>query len=174
MPTDRLFRCVELASRIHRDQLRYDLAKTPYAAHLFGVALLLSTVTNDEDVIIAGLMHDSLEDVPDYTYEKLEIDCGKRVADIVREVTEDKSKPYLERKREYIDNVRNGSHEALLVALADKIHNASCHIDIDPLHNISREFQTSMYTEVLSIGESRITSAVEFSLIARLRSVLVS
>jgi (p)ppGpp synthase/HD superfamily hydrolase len=129
--SSRIDEAIKLATRLHRNQLRKDMEHTPYVSHLFAVAMMLSQVTGDEDVIIAGLMHDSLEDVPNYTYQNLVDDCGKRVADIVRHVTEpldankrdDEQLPWLARKEAYLVNLRAGGIESAMVSAADKIHN---------------------------------------------------
>lgn len=134
--TPRLDEAIKLASRLHRDQTRRDNEKTPYISHLMSVAVLLSEVTDDEDIIIAGLMHDSLEDVSGYTYAKLAADCGERVATIVSHVTEpldankDKSEqlPWLERKEVYLTVLRSGGVESAMVSSADKIHNTESFI----------------------------------------------
>ena len=122
---------IRLASRLHRHQTRFDNERTPYISHLVSVAMMLSKATEDEDIIIAGLMHDSLEDVPLYTYEKLVEDMGERVANIVKHVTEpldaNKEKeeqiPWLERKDAYLISLREGGKESAMVSCADKIHN---------------------------------------------------
>jgi (p)ppGpp synthase/HD superfamily hydrolase len=129
--TPRIDGAIRLAARLHRNQTRKDELKTPYISHLVGVAFLLSEVTTDEDIIIAGLLHDSLEDVPNYTYEKLVVDCGERVASIVRHVTEpldatkmdEEQLPWLERKEAYLRVLKDGGVESALVSAADKIHN---------------------------------------------------
>lgn len=129
--TPRLDEAIKLASRLHASQVRKDSYQTPYISHLVGVAMLISSSTNDEDVIIAGLLHDSLEDVPGYTFESLVKDCGVRVAEIVSHVTEplDASKadneqlPWLERKEIYLNNLKSGGVESAIVSSADKIHN---------------------------------------------------
>ncbi len=129
--TPRLDEAIKLASRLHSSQVRKDNAQTPYISHLVGVAMLISSVTDDEDIIIAGLMHDSLEDVPNYTYEQLVLDCGQRVAGIVSHVTEplDANKadneqlPWLVRKEAYLEHLRSGDIESAIVSSADKIHN---------------------------------------------------
>ena len=54
--TPRLDEAIKLASRLHRDQVRSDSERTPYVSHLMAVASLLSSVTDDEDIVIAGLM----------------------------------------------------------------------------------------------------------------------
>lgn len=134
--TQRIDDALKLATRLHRDQIRNDSGRTPYISHLVAVAMLLGEATNDEDVVIAGLMHDSLEDVPNYTYEQLVKDCGERVAHIVKHVTEplnankshDEQIPWLERKEAYLEVLRNGGVESALVSAADKIHNTESFI----------------------------------------------
>lgn len=119
------------AATLHRSQVRLDTSRTPYISHLVAVAMILSSVTDDEDIIIAGLMHDSLEDVPGYTYEDLIHEYGERVASIVFHVTEplDANKPeseqlpWLVRKQAYLKQLRKGGVESALVSCADKIHN---------------------------------------------------
>jgi (p)ppGpp synthase/HD superfamily hydrolase len=127
---------IKLASHLHRNQTRNDNRKTPYVSHLVSVAMLLADAGSDEDTIIAGLMHDSLEDVPHYTYDQLVVDCGTRVADIVQHVTEplDANKesneqlPWLERKEAYLAVLCTGGKESAMVSSADKIHNTESFI----------------------------------------------
>lgn len=129
--TSRINEALKLASHLHRNHVRKDKQLTPYISHLVAVAMLLQTVTDDEDIVIAGLMHDSLEDVPDYSYEKLVSDCGNRVADIVKHVTEpldankrdDEQLPWLTRKEKYLENLHQGGVESAMVSASDKIHN---------------------------------------------------
>lgn len=127
----RLDEAIKLASRLHREQFRNDALATPYISHLISVAILVASVTDDEDTIIAGLMHDALEDVPHYSYDQLVLDCGERVAQIVSHVTEpldankaeDEQLPWLTRKEAYLEALRGGGVESAIVSLADKIHN---------------------------------------------------
>lgn len=129
--TPRIDEAIKLAARLHRTQVRNDHEQTPYISHLVSVMYILAQVSDDEDVLIAGLMHDALEDVPGYTYESLVRDCGSRVAEIVKHVTEplDATKdfseqmPWLERKEAYIRALTTGGKESALVSAADKIHN---------------------------------------------------
>lgn len=129
--TPRINEAIKLSAHLHRNQTRKDFYNTPYVSHLFSVAMILTSATSDEEIIIAGLMHDSLEDVPSYTYDKLVIDCGARVADIVTHVTEpldpnkrdDEQLPWLQRKEVYLENLRSGGIESAMVSAADKIHN---------------------------------------------------
>jgi (p)ppGpp synthase/HD superfamily hydrolase len=129
--TPRINEAIKRSSHLHRNQVRKDRDNTPYVSHLYAVAALISSVTDDEDVIIAGLMHDSLEDVPEYSYDDLVKDFGVRVAEIVAHVTEpldankeeDDQMPWLKRKEAYLKVLKDGGRESALVSVADKIHN---------------------------------------------------
>ncbi len=179
IPSERLLKAIDLATHLHRDQTRHDNVNTPYISHLFGVAMLLSSVIDNksidynEDVIIAGLMHDALEDVPEYTYDDLSRDCGERVADIVRGVTEDKSLPYRERKLAYLEHLRTGMIESLLVSVADKLHNARSYhtMPVEKQHN----GHMILYNEVLKIARERISdNSVDYILVKELAKILKS
>ncbi len=129
--TPKINEALRLASRLHRDQVRKDKEHTPYISHLVAVAMILSEATDDEEIIMAGLLHDALEDAPNYTYENLVADCGARVAEIVKHVTEplDANKaeedqlPWLFRKESYLNNLRSGGKESAMVSASDKLHN---------------------------------------------------
>lgn len=76
----------------------------------------------DPSVIVAALLHDTVEDT-DTTFEEIEEHFGAKVRKIVEEVTDDKSLPKQERKQLQIDHAPNSSPEAKLVKLADKLYN---------------------------------------------------
>lgn len=77
---------------------------------------------HDPVVIIAALLHDTVEDT-DTTFEEIETQFGTEVRNIVKELTDDKSLPKVERKRLQIENAPKCSHKAKLVKLADKLYN---------------------------------------------------
>jgi len=123
-------KAIYIATHQHRNQER-KMGGMPYIVHPFCVAWLLAEQTKDEDIIVAGLLHDVLEDTDNYGHEDMLRDFGERVAKIVLEVTEDKKLPWKERKAEYTKVFENSSQESLMVATADKIHNlASLHEEI--------------------------------------------
>lgn len=118
---------IQAATLLHRDQVRKGRAQCPYVSHLFSVAAIISNYHDNEEVIIAGLLHDTIEDT-EYTYEELEADFGERVRDLVYTVTEEKDMngrelSWIERKETYIKKLKKAPEEALVVAAADKIHN---------------------------------------------------
>lgn len=143
--TQRIEQAIVRATVLHHKQKR-KVSGVPYIVHPYSVAFLLAHYINDEDVIIAGLLHDALEDVPTYTETMLRDEFGERVLTIVKEVTEDylqggkgnelpqDSAAWRSRKAGYIENLKNDSPEALLVATADKIHNMRGLIDEYRVH----------------------------------------
>lgn len=127
MYTYRIEQAVRAAAILHKGQVRRGHAPLPYVTHLFAVTMLLSDYTNDENTLVAALLHDTLEDT-DYTKDELREDFGDAVLRIVEAVTEPKDElhkklSWRERKATYAKQLKNAPHEALLVAAADKIHN---------------------------------------------------
>jgi (p)ppGpp synthase/HD superfamily hydrolase len=133
---------IRAASILHQDQMRKGLVPLPYISHLMAVALILSDYTTDEDTLVAGLLHDTLEDT-DYTLEELREDFGGPVAEIVLTLTEPKTDkngkiPWLEQKKLYAKQLKAGSDKALIVSAADKIHNFRCFVE--EYHDDHRRF----------------------------------
>ncbi len=123
----RVEQAIRAAAVLHKNQLRKGSMPFPYITHLVATAFTLMDYSDDEDVIIAGLLHDTLEDT-DYTIDELQEDFGGRVREIVEAVTEPKSTPenriaWKDRKKAYVELLKKGPKESVLVAAADKIHN---------------------------------------------------
>ncbi len=112
------------AAKKHTNQKRKGSDGQPYINHPLEVASLLANVGNvdDVDVIVAGLLHDTVEDCG-VSYEEIEGRFGKIVAGYVSEVTDDKSLPKAERKRLQVEQAPHLSHGAKQIKLADKISN---------------------------------------------------
>lgn len=128
MYSQRLERAIRLMLHAHAGQLRKADPQVPYATHPFHVALMVREAGGDEDCVIAALLHDVLEDT-DVTPEDLEEAFGTRVASIVREVSEDKTLSWEERKARMVEHLLQASPDACLVAAADKIHNLETLVD---------------------------------------------
>jgi (p)ppGpp synthase/HD superfamily hydrolase len=115
------------ANFLHRGDVRKG-TDIPYISHLLGVTALVIEHGGDEDQAIAALLHDAIEDT-DATFEQIEARFGTRVAGIVRECSDaevakgEKKPPWRGRKQAYIDHLSDASADALLVSLADKVHN---------------------------------------------------
>jgi len=123
----RIEQAIRAAAVLHKNQLRKGSMPFPYVTHLVATAFTLLDYTDDEDVIIAALLHDALEDT-DYTIDELQEDFGGRVREIVEAITEPKSTPesrltFREKKQVYVNQLKKGPKESVLVAAADKIHN---------------------------------------------------
>ncbi len=119
-----LKRALDFAAVRHQEQWRkYPGIHVPYVSHLAGVVAILSRHGFDEDVVTAGALHDVVED-QGVSFSELEGLFGFHVADLVRDVTEpDKSLPWEERKRAYVERFPHKPWEAQAITLADKIDN---------------------------------------------------
>lgn len=119
-----LTRAYHFAAVRHVNQLRKGKAGEPYINHLTEVADLVAAATGGEDIdlIIAAVLHDTIEDTAT-TREELAREFGERVAGMVAEVTDDKSLPKAERKRLQIEHAPHISSGAKIIKLADKTAN---------------------------------------------------
>ncbi|HZX30196.1 MAG TPA: HD domain-containing protein [Rhodocyclaceae bacterium] len=121
---NRLLSAIAFAAHKHRDQRRKDAAASPYINHPIALANVLANEggIDDEDVLIAAILHDTVEDT-DTSEDELIQEFGAGIAAIVMEVTDDKGLPKAERKRLQIAHAPTISRQAKLVKLADKISN---------------------------------------------------
>ena len=119
-----LTRAYHFAAVMHVDQRRKGEAAEPYMNHLTEVAELVAKATDgaDIDLMIAAVLHDTIEDT-DATFEELADEFGQRVADLVAEVTDDKSLPKATRKTLQIEHAAHASPGAKTIKLADKTAN---------------------------------------------------
>lgn len=121
---NKLLRAVAFASEKHKNQRRKDVDASPYINHPIALADLLANEGGiaNEDVLIAAILHDTIEDTQTTEQELSEL-FGEKITSIVIEVTDDKSLPKAERKALQIEHAKHSSIEAKLVKLADKICN---------------------------------------------------
>jgi guanosine-3',5'-bis(diphosphate) 3'-pyrophosphohydrolase len=119
-----LTRALMFAAQKHTDQRRKGERAEPYINHLIEVVDLLAQHTGgtNTDVLLAGALHDTVEDT-DTSYSELVKAFGENVADIVLECTDDKSLPKMERKRLQVEHAPHKSDNAKMVKMADKISN---------------------------------------------------
>ncbi|MDB5244669.1 MAG: relA 1 [Parcubacteria group bacterium] len=94
----------------------------PVVTHLFSVALLVAEDGAPDDVVIAALLHDTLEDT-ETTRDEIISNFNRQVADYIAEVSEKKELPWKERKVDYLALMETVSDGALLIAIADKVDN---------------------------------------------------
>ncbi len=120
--TDRIFDAIEFAVKAHRGQFRKG-SHVPYIVHPIGVSKLLIEAGCDEDLVIAGLLHDTLEDTP-VTVEEIKLSFGEKIAAIVSSISEpDKKDTWEHRKNHTIETLKTAPIDNLLVECADKLDN---------------------------------------------------
>ena len=119
-----ILKALEFASLKHRDQRRKDADASPYINHPIALANVLAGEggVTDSVVLVAAILHDTLEDTQT-TSAELREHFGEKIAAVVEEVTDDKRLLKEERKRLQIEHAAAISPEAKLVKLADKICN---------------------------------------------------
>lgn len=131
LPISKRFRsAVDFALELHADHARKH-SQVPYVAHLFSVAALAMEHGADEDVAIAALLHDAVEDRGGLaTLERIRASFGERPARVVlacsdSTATDESGKaPWRERKQRYLEQLRSAEPDARLVSACDKLHNA--------------------------------------------------
>lgn len=122
-----LDKAIVFAVKAHSGAFRKG-TKIPYIVHPMETATIAASMTDDEEVIAAAVLHDVVEDTP-VTKKQLEVDFGARVASLVCADSEDKCE-YLPsaqtweiRKQETLDYVPKASHDEQIIILADKLSN---------------------------------------------------
>jgi (p)ppGpp synthase/HD superfamily hydrolase len=122
----RLQRAFRYAAEKHTGQTRKQTA-VPYLSHLMAVASLVLEAGGDEDMAIAALLHDVVEDCGGMP-RLLEVrrQFGSRVAKIVEGCTDsfgDLKPEWMERKKNYLRELKDADVETRLVSASDKLHN---------------------------------------------------
>ncbi len=126
MPADlmRITHALDFACRKHTHQRRKGTNKEPYVNHLAEVAHLVAEATEgaDANLIIAALLHDSVEDQGVKAHEIAAL-FGEDVASLVMAVTDDKSTDKADRKRAQVEHAGHISARARILKIADKTAN---------------------------------------------------
>lgn len=122
----RFQRAFLFAAEKHAAQAR-KASTTPYIAHLMGVASLVLEFGGNEEMAIAALLHDVVEDCGgEPMLKEVRRRFGKRVAKIVDGCTDSyliPKPPWRERKEAYIAHLRTADTATRLVSAADKLNN---------------------------------------------------
>ncbi|WP_149538180.1 HD domain-containing protein [Siccirubricoccus phaeus] len=126
-PLAATLRAAVFAARVHATHTRKGAAAEPYVNHVLEVAALLAEHGAPDVAVIAGLLHDTVEDSSDdpepVTLAALAAEFGEEVAGIVAEVSDDKSLPKEVRKALQVRQAAKKSAAARQLKLADKISN---------------------------------------------------
>ncbi|GHV79358.1 hypothetical protein AGMMS49944_11490 [Spirochaetia bacterium] len=120
---------ITFAAKKHDGQKRKG-TDIPYIVHPLEVMQILTENECEKEVIIAGILHDTLEDT-DTKPEEISRLFGDQILSIVEAESEDKSKSWKERKQSTIDHLAGISFESVLVCCADKLSNLrSMYVDL--------------------------------------------
>ena len=134
--SDVINHALAFAAKHHDRQVRKG-TKLPYLTHPANVAIILTRYGRSDDAVVAGILHDVIEDCVrdgysrDMLEQRIGDKFGPKVLDTVLAVTyrrQDDDGVELsgdERKEDYLDRLRNANEDARWVCAADKIHNAS-------------------------------------------------
>lgn len=121
--SDLVRQALEVARQAHAGQTRTGSGGRPYIEHPVAVAERLAETGYPEEVLIAGLLHDVVEDSA-LTVDDIRERFGGHVAELVGVLTEDVSiEPYEPRKKEHRERVGAASPEAQAIFAADKLTN---------------------------------------------------
>jgi (p)ppGpp synthase/HD superfamily hydrolase len=170
--SSKLYDAIELAARAHHHQVRKG-TEIPYLVHPLAVAGILIHANCPEHLVIAGILHDTLEDTP-LTSEEIQSHFGQEVADLVVALSEpDKKSPWEERKAHTIQYLGNkATDDVLLVAVADKLDNMRAireGLESDgevfwQRFNRPRENQKWYYQRLAGLFERRISAGAGIAL----------
>jgi (p)ppGpp synthase/HD superfamily hydrolase len=130
----RILGAAQFAAEKHAQQKRKGENGEPYFNHLLEVAELIAASSPDLDVelVMAAFLHDTVEDTG-VTLQELEQRFGRDVADLVAEVTDDKSLPKETRKQLQVQHTPEKSPRAQTLKLADKVSNLRAIISSPPV-----------------------------------------
>lgn len=139
---------------LHQDR---KFEHVPYIVHPRHVASIVSEFTDDEEVIAAALLHDTLEDT-ETTPEEIRLGFGERVLRLVLDLTNEEEKKAALGKTPYlVGKMKELEGDALLLKLADRLSNVS------GLENSPPEFQARYARESFhmmeAVPETRMNSA---------------
>lgn len=115
-------KAIQFAAKAHEGQYRKGTTR-PYIVHPIEVGDIVASMTMDEEVISAAYLHDTIEDCPGVTEELLAEMFSPRVASMVAQESEDKSKTWIERKNHTVCHIKDANPDVQKIALADKLSN---------------------------------------------------
>lgn len=166
-------KALQIASRSHEGQYRKN-TDIPYIIHPVAVGMMLMKAGYSDEIIAAGILHDTVEDTP-LTLEDIKEEFGTKIVEIVEGSSEpDKSLPWKARKEHTIEFLITASEEIRAVVCADKLHNIRSIISDYELvgeviwdrFNAGKEQQKWYYTNVVESLAAQST----FDLLTELRN----
>ena len=135
--TDLLDRAIMFATKAHHGTERRG-KKFPYIVHPLEAMVIVATITNDQEMLAAAVLHDTIEDTT-VTYDDLEREFGHRVAELVASETDvkngadGKALSWQERKQRDLENLSRCTRDEKIIAMGDKLSN---------MRAIARDYRT--------------------------------
>ncbi len=145
---DILRKAFDFCCEAHKNQKR--ISGEPYAVHPLNVAIILADLELDTETIVAGLLHDVIEDT-DANYHLISENFGEDVAKLVEGVTKLEKIKYTSNEEQQVDNLRKmffamaNDVRVVLIKLADRLHN------VRTLQYMSLEKQREKARETLEV-----------------------
>lgn len=164
---NRIKKAIEISALIHKKQFRKG-TETPYVTHTFSAFLIGSKFTDDENTLVAILLHDGPEDT-EYSFEDISRDFGDNVCEIVRGVTKDRKDaklPWEEKEKRYLEGLKKAPDESMIVCASDKIHNMMSTIEeydgekFWKRFSVQKERKIRYYENVLDVIKKRISGGI--------------
>lgn len=166
-PVQTLLRAASFAARKHKGQTRADNL-TPYFSHVARVTLILSHVfgVEDEETLIAALLHDTLEDTAT-DYDEIAAAFGDRVAGYVVLLTKNVMLPKKEREKDYFARLTTAPEVVMIAKMADLYDNLS-----DRVHSPKLRKTAATAEKLLKVFGTRLRSRIGLSAHAKLGGLL--
>ncbi len=163
-----LFQAIEFAAQAHRGQFRKG-TRLPSVFHGFAIAKTLIECECSDEVVVAGILHDTVEDTP-VTLDEIRATFGDKVASLVDAVSEplselDRVQSWGQRKQHTLEALETATPEVLLIQLADKLDNIKSIREgwerageaVWDTFNRGREDQQRHFRALVQVFERRVT-----------------
>jgi myo-inositol-1(or 4)-monophosphatase len=127
MNKEMIYKAIKVAMLAHDGQRRKG-SNMPYIIHPTECGFIAAGITDKTDIIAAAILHDTLEDT-EITYDYLVKNFNQNIADMVKDITENKRKElsslvtWEERKKESIKHYKKLDQGTKIILLADKLSN---------------------------------------------------
>jgi len=112
---------IQFAMKAHDGQVRKG-SEVPYIKHPLEAAVIVSDIRPEETLVTAAILHDTIEDCG-VTESAIKEQFGSRVAQLVAAESDDKSQPWISRKRAMMKALEEAPEDVKIVALGDKLSN---------------------------------------------------
>lgn len=160
---------IEFATERHGKQVRKG-TKIPYVTHPVAVGMILAGLGCSQDLIVAGILHDCIEDAG-VTFEEIASEFNAAVANIVRNCSEpDRQASWRTRKEQTLAHLKVVEDNACIVSCTDKLHNLLsiirdyevCGEELWTRFNASKEDEVWYYSSLGEVFASRSKTHVVY------------